>query len=107
MLRFFVKSIGLLALVLAVITAVLDLTRSIANSAFTTTALGENWASFHRESLLLLEPAVSRYLHPFVWNPIMQGILSLPGWFVFLVLGLIFLWLGRRRQGTWHERFGR
>lgn len=107
MLRFTVKFLGVLSMVLTVITAVLDLTRSIANSAITMTALGQNWAEFHRESLLLIEPAVSRYVHPFLWNPIIQSILQLPGWFVFFILGLMFFWLGRRKQGTWHERFGR
>ncbi|MEL7428607.1 MAG: hypothetical protein AAFN43_01285 [Pseudomonadota bacterium] len=107
MLRLITKMIGIVLLVFAVIAAVLDLTRSIANSAMTITALGQDWADFNRESLLLLQPAVERYLHPFFWDPVIQNILLMPSWLVFFVLALIFLWMGRKRRRNWQERFGK
>ena len=106
MLRLLVKLIGIIMLVMAVVTAVLDLTRTIANSELTITPLGQNWAEFNRESLLLFQPAVERYVHPFFWDPIIQNILLMPSWLVFFVLSVIFLWLGRTRRRSWQERFG-
>ena len=107
MLRLIAKFFGILSLVLSVITAVLDLTRSIANSTLTITPLGKDWAEFHRESLLLLQPAIERYIHPLVWDPVIQTILLRPSWLVFFILALIFLWLGRKRRRHWQERFGK
>ena len=107
MFRLFFKSLGLLCLVLAVVTAVLDLTRSIANSAMTITALGAEWASFNVASLQYLQVGIERHLgFPWLWTHIVQNILLLPTWLVFLVLATILLWLGRKRKRHWQERFG-
>ena len=106
MFRTLAKIIGLIALVLTVITAILDITRTIANSALTIATLGEQWAEIHRDSLLLLEPAIARHIHPFLWNPIIQNILLSPSWLVFGIITILFLWLGRRKDRRWRHRFG-
>lgn len=108
MLRLLFKSLGLLALVMAVITAVLDLTRSIANSNLTITALGEEWVNFSIASLQNFQVGVERHLGlPWLWENVIQFILLQPSWLVFSVLALIFLWVGRKRKRHWQERFGR
>ena len=106
MLRFIAKFVGLLFLVFSVITIVLDLSRSIANSTLTITPLGLEWFNFSSGSLNLTEAIISRYLHPFLWNPILQNILLMPSWLVFFVLAIMFFWLGRKRKRGWQERFG-
>lgn len=53
---------------------------------------GTLWAGLHRDSLQLAEPAISRYVHPFLWHPVMVTVLLLPAWLVFGALG-IGLWL--------------
>lgn len=108
MLRMILNVVGMLSLVMAVITAVLDLTRSIANSAFTTTALGLEWSEFHVASLQYLQVGIERHLGlPWLWSVVFQNILLLPSWIVFFVLALLFLWLGRRPERRWQKRFGR
>ena len=108
MLRMILNIAGMISLVMAVITAVLDLTRSIANSALTTTALGLEWSEFHVASLQYLQVGIERHLGlPWLWSAIFQNILLLPSWIVFLVLALLFLWLGRRPERRWQRRFGR
>ena len=107
MIRLIIKLIGILCLVMMVITVLLDVTKSIANSMIVITTLGEYWAEINRESLLLLQPAVERSLHPFFWDLIMQNILLSPAWLIFAILGLLLLWLGRSRSQSWHARFGR
>lgn len=108
MLRLIAKAIGMLALVIAVITAVLDLTRSIANSALTINKFGQDWASFDVSSLQYLQVGIERHLGlPWIWTYGVQNILLMPTWLVFLVLAIIFLWMGRKRKRHWQERFGR
>jgi len=106
MFRIFSKTIGFIALALTVITAILDLTRSIANSALTITTLGEQWVSIHLDSLLLLQPAIERHVHPFLWNPLIQNILLAPSWLVFGTIAILFLWFGRRKERRWRQGFG-
>jgi len=107
MIRAVVRFIGLLFLVLAVITAVLDLTRTIANSALTMTALGLEWFQFHSASLNNFQVGIERHLGaPWLWS-IIQNILLLPSWGVFFVLALLFFFLGRRPERRWQKRFGR
>ncbi len=108
MLRLLLKSTGMLALVMAVITGVLDLTRTIANSKLTITALGEEWVNFSIASLQNFQVGVERHLGlPWIWENVIQVILLQPSWLVFSVLALMFLWLGRKRKRHWQERFGR
>lgn len=108
MFRFILKIIGLVFLALAVITAILDMTRSIANSSLTITALGQEWFSFHSASLNNFQVAVQRHLGiPWIWENVIQNILLLPSWAVFFVLALLFLWAGRRPERRWRRRFGR
>ena len=107
MFRLLARLIGLISLVFAVITVVLDLTRSIANSTLTVTPLGQEWFNLSSGSLNLTQAVISRYVHPFLWDPVMQNILLMPGWLVFFVLAIMFFWLGRKRKRHWQERFGR
>ena len=98
---------GLITLVIAVVSAVLDLTRSIANSAMTITAFGEEWARFNVASLQYLQVGIERHLGlPWIWTHGVQNLLLLPTWLVFLVLATILLWLSRKRKRKWQERFG-
>ncbi|MEM8793573.1 MAG: hypothetical protein AAGE80_18285 [Pseudomonadota bacterium] len=59
-------------------------------------ALGWWWAEIHRDSLLLLQPAVERYLLPEIWDPGIQTLLQWPAAPQLLLLGLLLWWLGRR-----------
>lgn len=107
MFRLIFKFVGVIFMVLALITAVLDLTRSIANSAVTITPLGQEWFEFSRDSLSIAQSFTQRYLHPAIWDPFIQYLLLRPSWLVFFVLSIIFLWMGRRRKRHWQERFGK
>ena len=58
------------------------------SSKFSIPDIGSLWYRFHAESLLLLEPAVSRYVHPYLWDPIMLEILIAPTGLVLFLLGV-------------------
>lgn len=107
MLKFFAKLIGFIALAMTVITAILDLTRSIANSAMTITPLGLEWFNFHLPSLNGFQVGIERKLGaPWLWENVIQNILLAPSWVVFGALAIIFLWMGRRKERRWRQRFG-
>jgi len=107
MLKFIAKLIGFIALAMTVITAILDLTRSIANSAMTVTPLGVEWSDFHTPSLGAFQVGIQRHLGiPSFWDYIVIPILLTPSWLVFGVIAIIFLWIGRQKNRRWRQRFG-
>ena len=55
--------------------------------------IGSLWYRFHAESLLLLEPAVSRYAHPYVWDPIILEILIAPTGLVLFLFGILIIYM--------------
>jgi len=73
-------------------------------------ALGEWWATIHRDSLLLLQPAVERHISPAIWDPGIQTLLEWPAVVEFGALGavfwLLYRWKGWRRQRA-RMRFSR
>lgn len=63
-------------------------------------ALGEWWAWIHRDSLLLLQPAIERHLSPALWDPGFQTVLEWPAVADLAVAGALFWLLGRIRRKT-------
>lgn len=99
------RGIALFALALALIAAVLDLTRSIADSTIVMTPLGVDWLNFSPLTLNRAQSSVEEYLHPYLWDPAVVTILKAPSWFVFAALWFIFALLGRRRRSRWQSRY--
>ncbi len=58
-------------------------------SKFSVPDIGLLWHSFHAESLLLLEPAIARYAHPYLWDPIILEILIAPTGLVLFLFGIL------------------
>ncbi len=72
-------------------------------------AAGQLWFDLHKDSLLLVQPAIERYLWPSLWNPI-ETILTWPVWVVVGGIGLLILVLtqfARRRRGNGKRRIFR
>ena len=108
MLRFLVKTLGMFLLALAVITAVLDLTRSVANSHVVVTALGLEWRDFHVDSLQYFQVGIERHLGlSWLWSGVLQNILLMPSWLVFFILSVIFFLMSRAPNRRWQKKFGR
>lgn len=59
--------------------------------------LGEWWAWIHRDSLLLLQPALERHLSPILWDPVMLTLLETPLSVLLAILAAV-IWLGARRR---------
>src|SRR6185369_656324 len=61
-------------------------------------ALGQVWFDLNRSSLNLVQAVVQRYIHPFLWDPIIVSILLCWAFAVFMGLGLVLLALSGRRR---------
>jgi len=106
MFKLLFRLLALIFLLLAAGTGILDITRSIADSTVVMTALGQDWFNFSPSSLNLTQALVQRYVHPSVWDPGIQKILTMPSWLVFSVLALIFGFFGRRVKKRWQDQYG-
>lgn len=92
------RFIALLLILIALALAARDGYASYQAEALRIMDAGTLWAGLHRDSLQLAEPAITRYLHPFLWHPVIVTILLFPAWVVFGGLGII-LWLLTRLRG--------
>ena len=64
-------------------------------------ALGQLWYQLNRSSLNLVQAVIQRYIHPFLWDPIILSILLCWAFAVLMVLGLLILVIfGRRSRET-------
>ena len=105
------RVLAVLFVLLALIALAGDLYASLsADGVIRLGALGEWWASIHRDSLLLLQPAVERHITPEIWDPGIQTLLEWPAAVEFAVLGavfwLLYRWKRWRRQRA-RMRFSR
>ena len=61
-------------------------------------ALGQLWYQLNRSSLNLVQAVVQRYIHPFLWDPIIVSLLLSSAFAVLMILGVLLLVLFRRRN---------
>ncbi len=72
---------------------VIDGTRSIAGSEPSLTPFSILFAS----KLPLMREAITRNIHPLLWDPVTTSLLRLPIWLVLAIAGLFLLWIARPR----------
>ena len=63
-------------------------------------ALGQLWYNLSPSSLNLVQAVVQRYIHPFLWDPIIVTVLLWWAFAVLMVLGLLILALSSRGART-------
>lgn len=85
-----------LFLLIAILAAVTDLTRSNAAHAVVITSLLEHWRALAPQGLAAAQASARRV--PLLWDFVIRPPLLIPAWAFFAVLGLLFAWLGRRRS---------
>ncbi|MFN3688448.1 hypothetical protein [Salinarimonas sp.] len=96
MIRFFVRVLGLLLVAAGFVGIVVDGTRSIANHEIAFTPLGQVLFTLFPQSFPMLEPAVTRYVSPVLWDPVLLTILLWPASIVSFVIGALLIWAGQR-----------
>ena len=96
--RWFLSSIGWFMLAMGIATLGYDLVKSLASGSFSLSDTGSIWHAFHSESLQILEPALARHIHPYLWDPIILSLLLSPISLVLAILGFILLMLTRKKS---------
>ena len=97
---FLIRIAGIWLMLIAVVTLVIDGTKSLASSQIIWTGLGEQWADNNKESLLTAKLFVEQKLHHFLWEPIIYSILLWPSWFIIGLTGLFLYWVARKKHHT-------
>lgn len=104
MFGFVFRAGGMVLLALALVLAVLDITRSITAQALIITPMAKTWASVSAGTLLQVRQFLETTLHPLFWDPGLVFLLKLPNWLVLWGLSMLLLWLGQKRA-TPYGRF--
>ena len=91
------RLLGWLAILSGLAVLARDVTIGIRTGDWTPIALGQLWYDIDRSSLNLAQAVVQRYISPFLWDPVIVGLLYCWAFAVFLILGAILLSLFRRR----------
>ncbi len=98
MIRFLLRSLGLLFLAAAFVFLVYDGTRSIAANQLVFTNVGEVWSLAHPASLQQLQPWIESHGPHWLWDPVVTSVLSGPAAMALGVVGALLIPLGRRRK---------
>ena len=99
MIRFLFRFLGLLTLAAAFICVVYDGGRFIFNNRLDILSVGDLWSMVHQNSLLLAQPAIERHVTPWLWQSVIQPLfLEQPAALYLIILGAIFILLGRRKK---------
>ena len=96
--RFLLRLVGYLSVAAGFVALVIDGARSIANAGLRFTPVSEVLIAVIHERYQLLQPAVERNIHPWLWDPLLLTVLRAPVAAAALLLGFALLWLGRRPQ---------
>lgn len=97
-LRFLFVLLGLAAFFVASLAVAAEITGFVAEGTLFAKPLGQIWREFDKDSLLLVQPAVERYVHPWLWQSVLFPLLLAPPLAAagaFAALGFVLLGLGR------------
>ncbi|WP_085125101.1 hypothetical protein [Tistlia consotensis] len=100
------RLLGYLFLFAAIASLAFDLLAWSTRGSFRLSEVGDLWAKIDRPSLNLVQAVIERHIWPPLWDGLFWVLLQ-PALVVFLVLGLVFLLLGRggsgRRDGVFKK----
>jgi hypothetical protein len=91
LIRFLLVLLGLAALVVAGVALAAEALTFAADGRLFAKPLGKIWFDFHKDSLLLLQPAIERYLHPWLWGGVVQPLLERAPWATAVAFGALAL----------------
>jgi hypothetical protein len=85
------RVIGWIVFLSGIAALVWDLGRWIRTGRWAPKVFGQLWYELDRSSLNLVQALTQRYLHPYLWDPLIVSILLCWGFAVLMVLGLLLL----------------
>ncbi len=88
-------------LLLAAVALIADVTRTMSgDGGLVVTSLAEHWRAIAPAAFEATRAAVTRRAGAWMWDPMILGVLRLPGWLALCALGLALGYLGRRRRAV-------
>lgn len=102
--RFLLRFASLVALVVAVVAGTIDSIQSVAASAVVMTPMEDAWKDVSPSSLANVQSLISYYVHPRLYDLVMQWLLFQPAFAVFLVISLL-LWMVAYKKPAVAGRF--
>jgi len=93
-----IRALGWLLLAMAVAAMVYDGLAWWSEGTFRLVSLGDLWSRLEMGSLNAFQTTVERRVSVSLWSRILQPALRVSALPVFVGFGLVFLWLGRRRE---------
>ena len=96
--RFVIRFLSLISLVVAVVAATVDSIQSVSASRLVLTSFGDAWLDVSPTTLIFAESLVERNVHPLAWEHGLGWLLARPAFGVFLTLSLLLWMLAYRRQ---------
>ncbi|MEL6735673.1 MAG: hypothetical protein AAFO68_10245 [Pseudomonadota bacterium] len=106
MFSFVFKIVGLTILALALVLAVLDVTRSITASEIVLTPLAQTWATISPSTLDASRQFIVGLGLPWLWDPLVLTLMRLPSWLIFWLVSMLLMWSAQRRDNP-YGRFAR
>ena len=90
------RALGWLLLAMAIAAVVHDALAWWTEGSFHLLGLGDLWSHLDMRSLSDAQTAIQRHVSSALWNWLIRPLLMIPALPAFLVLRLVFLWLGNR-----------
>jgi hypothetical protein len=98
MVRFMLRFLSLMALVIAVMAGTIDAIQSVSASEPVLTPLAVAWSTASPDTIALVADGIMRNLHPYVWDPTAMWVLSQPAFAVLLAVSLFFWVIAYKRR---------
>lgn len=97
MIRFILRAISLVALVVAVMAGTIDAIQSVSASEPVLTPLAVAWSTVSPETIAVVADGIMHNFHPYAWDPAAMWVLSQPAFAVMLAVSLFFWAVAYRR----------
>lgn len=95
--KFLLRVVGTWFLGLALVLVIIDGVKTLAAKTIVVTPLATTWGELHAASWTAASAAIAGLFEGLPAGPdAVQYLFSLPAWFVFILIGVIFLLLGRQ-----------
>lgn len=96
------RAVGWILTGVAAVLLARELFHLLSEGRFEPLDVGYVWFTLHADSLQLAQPVVQRYVHPWLWEPVIVTLLLWPAFAVIGVPGVLLLLLTRprRRRGS-------
>jgi len=98
MLRFLSRFVGLWLLAGALVALVVDGAKTIAAGEIETTPLEQMWAALSPATLASSQAAILQGGSPWLWDRLIEPVVSAPGFVVLGVLGIVLIVVGRKKR---------